>query len=256
MGVVHNGEQAFQPAVEALNKLFDDPHKKMIFISNTQRLGAFSKQTLIKFGLHPKVTVFTSGDAVRQDLSQNFSAKKIYHFGDTLNSHLTHGLNIFLTNNLDEADLVMVSHYSDSQSPLDQFDPLLKEIAQRSLPIWCVNPDKTAPRGPHDFFYYSGTFAEKIEQWGGHVEYYSKPNVKIYQVIDDLFHHTIPKDRLIIIGDTLKTDIEGTERFGIDHLLVETGNTGKDIQKSGKTTLAFLKYQSCSPTFVMDALKL
>ena len=85
------------------------------------------------------------------------------------------------------------------------------------------------------------------------VEYYSKPNVKIYQVIDDLFHHTIPKDRLIIIGDTLETDVEETERFGIDHLLVETG---KDIQKSGKTTLAFLKYQSCSPTFVMDALKL
>ena len=253
MGVVHNGVNGFTACIETLNTLHQPPYsKRILFLSNTQRLSAASKQTIMKFGIDDEMTVFTSGDAIRQSLAQR-GPTRVYHFGEALNPFLLEGLkDIQVTNKLEEAEIILLSHYIKDQEDVDQFDPSLKEIAATKCPILCVNPDKTAPRGD-GFYYCAGTFAQKIEQYGGQVRYYGKPSASIYEIIKTLYPD-IPKAKILMIGDTLETDIQGAVNFGIDSLLVLTGNTKKDIDASHQSPTAFLKAQPIQPTYVMSSL--
>ena len=54
---------------------------------------------------------------------------------------------------------------------------------------------------------------------------FGKPDLRIFEYAYKHCKKSVPKDKILMVGDTLITDIEGGNNFGIDTALVLTGNT-------------------------------
>lgn len=258
VGVVHDGLNPLNGAIETIRIL--QKNKKVLFLSNMPRPGSLSQGKLVKMGLQENTLVFTSGDAVRIDLQNKLASKKIYHWGAERNDDILAGLNVMVVDDLENADIVLLTQYIEQYESLEQFDPIIDTIVTKRIPVICANPDEVAMHGDA-LRYTAGTFATRVAQAGGHVDYYGKPNPRTYEIIEELYSQgNTAKDRMIMIGDTLETDIRGAQNYGIDSLLVMTGNTARDCAEANLNIETYLKnYQqqySLAPTYVVDSLKL
>ena len=264
VGIVHNGITAFSDAIATINEL--QKHKVVIFISNMPRPGSLSFKKLVDLGLQTNFHIMTSGDAVRLDLENKFKGKAIYHLGAERNDDILKDLNVTVVHDLKDAELVLLTQFIEQGEDLAQFDHLFDDIIARRLPVICANPDKIAMHG-QDIRYCAGTFAARLESKGYHVEYYGKPNAQIYETtINTTVPKNINKSKFLMIGDTLQTDIQGAQAFGIDSLLVLTGNAAKEHDDAISSNnnepkddiMAYLKrYQqqhNICPTYVIEKL--
>ena len=97
------------------------------------------------------------------------------------------------------------------------------------------------------------------------MRYHGKPDPKVYQCAFDLLNtyadKPVAKERILMIGDSLATDITGANRFGIPSLMVMSGIHGsyllphKDNPEALQLNLCQLteKYKT-TPTYIMEEL--
>ena len=80
----------------------------------------------------------------------------------------------------------------------------------------CTNPDLVVRRGFEEE-YCAGTLAEIFKNLGGKVIYFGKPHPEIYKFC-------IKKDeKVLIIGDNIRTDIKGANNMNFDSLFITNG---------------------------------
>lgn len=90
---------------------------------------------------------------------------------------------------------------------------------------------------------------------GGKTVIYGKPDPKIFDRALRGFEN-VPKEQILMVGDTLQTDILGANRAGIKScLVVEGGVTEYAIQQQGKdvndkTVMSLIEAQQIYPDFV------
>lgn len=230
-GVVHNGFEAYPGVLEYLKQL-TALGKSIIFLSNAPRPAPILIQKLLSLGIivTPEM-VLTSGDMVREQL-KHFNdeifktlGRRFYHLGADRNSDILAGISADVVNNLEEANFILLTAYMDVGEDLNQYDNLLKSAVSLNLPAICANPDKEIINGDK-LRYCAGFLAEKIEKMGGTVHYYGKPYRAIYEEAFKRFHTKgiVEKNRILMIGDTLETDILGAKNACVDSALVLTGN--------------------------------
>lgn len=141
----------------------------------------------------------------------------------------------------------------------DIFKPFLNECLSRKLPILNANPDASAPekeRGTEPVIINdvvrNGQLTAYYKEKGGDVLEYGKPNVESYEyAVEKLAQQdksleylkscslTLKaenqrlkdaKDKMIMVGDTIATDVAGAKNFGISSALVATGNFYSDTK--------------------------
>ena len=253
VGVLHDGKNPLPTAVTAVKNLVKN--HKLVLLSNNPRPGHKTQTKLAQIGFPKNLDVFTSGDATRYYIEKNFAGKKIFHLGQHKNTDLLSGMELQLTSNLHEADLVILSLFTEQDEDAQNHIELLKEIAKTNLPVICSNPDVTAPYGATTRKT-GGYYAKLLEDMGKDVMYMGKPHRFIYDLIWQKNGFTeANKKEAIMIGDTVETDIVGANTFGIDSLLVLSGNTGAKIP-SPTAISEFLQNlpQQQKPTFYADYL--
>ena len=242
-GVVHDGAKPYPGVVDALNHLIAT--KKVIFLSNAPRPADVILTALQKYGINASTDgILTSGDVVRRDLQRDLD-KKIYHIGADKNQDILRDINVNIVNDVKEAELVLLSAYLDDPEKDDKFDHLLKEAASLNLPLICANPDTYVPHGAH-VRRCAGIFAARYEAMGGKVVYYGKPHANIFEAAVE--RCGLPKHKILMIGDTLDTDVLGASRFGIDVAMTLTGNGAKSYDLLGDSEV--------SPTWVIESVLL
>ena len=115
---------------------------------------------------------------------------------------------------------------NDETEMLDDYEPELRAIASRDMTMICANPDIVIHRG-ENLIYCAGALARRYEELGGSVIYAGKPHARIYDRALALAERArgapLGKDRVVAIGDGMKTDIVGASRAGLDALLVTQG---------------------------------
>ncbi|MGB4192334.1 MAG: TIGR01459 family HAD-type hydrolase [Rickettsiales bacterium] len=234
-GVIHDGYAPYEKSINILNKMLIKG-KKIILLSNTPRPGDLSKKTMMDWGINMNdIPIYTSGDAVREQLvSWNddvFSklGRKFYHLGENRNQDLLSNLEVERVDELSEANFILISAFIDDDENIDCFDYILEEAAKYNLPAICANPDLVANHGLQ-LRYCAGAFSERYQKLGGVVYYYGKPDTRIYNNVINKFkdYNIMDKNKILMIGDTLETDILGANKVGIDSVLVTSGN-GKKI---------------------------
>jgi HAD superfamily hydrolase (TIGR01459 family) len=240
-GVVHDGTKPYPGVVYALNHLIAT--KKIIFLSNAPRPADVILIMLQKYGINATTdSILTSGDVVRRDLQRDFASKKIYHIGEDKNQDILRDISINAVAHVKDADLILLSAYLDDPEKDDKFDHLLEEAAELNLPLICANPDTYVPHGAH-VRRCAGIFAARYK---GKVIYYGKPHANIFEAAIE--RCGLSKDKILMIGDTLDTDVLGAKTFGIDVAMTLTGNGAKSYES--------LSDSYASPTWVIESISL
>ena len=234
-GVVHNGINPYPGTVACINDLIAR-NKQVLFLSNIPRPNIVAIKKLIDFNINATPDMMlTSGDLTRDVLQQTTATNqntKYYHLGAHRNTDILFNLNINIVTDIQQADAILLTAYIEADENLHQFDELLTQAAAYNLPMICANPDYMAVQGTQDR-YCAGFISQQYEQLGGTVTYYGKPYIEIYTQAFARINQTannIPLDRILMIGDTIETDILGAKNSGIKSALVLTGNTGNILQ--------------------------
>jgi len=152
-GVVHDGMDAYPGVVEAVNNLMA-LNKRVLFLSNAPRPTSGAIKKLLELGLKvlPE-NMLTSGDVVREQFilwnDPVFSqlGKCVYHLGAARNQDLLAGLIVNETQDILQADFILLTAYMEQGENLNQYDDLLEIALKAKLPVICANPDKVVVHG-------------------------------------------------------------------------------------------------------------
>jgi HAD superfamily hydrolase (TIGR01459 family) len=214
-GVIHDGIKLYSGAVEVLENL-NKLNKRFVLMSNAPR----PSKTVEKFLLNLKLNkifaknVFTSGEAALKSLQKNLYGKNFYHLGPDRDYDLFKGLEKN-RKNLEDSDFILCTGLFDNQKDsLEYYKDLLEKYVQ--LKMVCTNPDLEVHRGSQKE-YCAGAIAEIFKQLGGKVIYFGKPYVEIYKFCIKA------NEKVLIIGDNIRTDIKGANNMKLDSLFITNG---------------------------------
>jgi HAD superfamily hydrolase (TIGR01450 family) len=110
--------------------------------------------------------------------------------------------------------LLGASHWSAKQQQL-----LQQSLEQKPRPVWVGNPDLVAPR-ESDFSLEPGYFAHQLSAIPGvEPQFFGKPFAEVYALTFARLGK-VSKSKVVMVGDTLHTDILGGAAFGLKTALV------------------------------------
>jgi len=226
-GVVHNGIAAFAPACEALRR-FRAGGGTVILITNAPRPGASVQRILDRFGVPHDAydAIMTSGDVTR-GIVESRLGERVFHLGPQRDLPIFAGLDVTLAPP-DTADYVVCSGlFDDATETPENYRELLAAMRARSLFMVCANPDIVVERGD-TLLYCAGALADAYVELGGEALYCGKPHAPIYEVALGKAAacrggEVPPRSRVLAIGDSIRTDLQGAASFGVDCLFVTSG---------------------------------
>jgi HAD superfamily hydrolase (TIGR01459 family) len=232
-GVVHNGLEAFPVACEALHT-FRQRGGTVILITNAPRPADSVQRQLRKLGVADDTydAIVSSGDLTRLFVAEH-PGKKMFWLGPERDNSIYRGLDPVISP-LEQADyIVCTGLFDDETESAEDYRAMMLQARERKLPLICANPDIVVERGDR-LIYCAGAIAELYRELGGEVIFYGKPHRPIYQRAMMLAAqhrgHNAPLDRVLAIGDSVRTDLAGAHGFGIDLLFVTRGIHSEEFE--------------------------
>lgn len=217
-GVMHNGVTPFPTAVTACQR-FRAAGGIVLLLSNSPRPSDGVAVQLDQIGVARDAYdgIVSSGDATRT-LLRAWSGRPVFHLGPARDTPLFEGIDIRLVAEADADGVICTGLFDDTTETPEDYASLLASLKERDLPMICANPDIKVERGGRIIFC-GGAVAQAYAEIGGEVRLAGKPHAPIYDMARDelarLAGKDIEKDRILAIGDGVKTDIAGAVRAGI-----------------------------------------
>jgi HAD superfamily hydrolase (TIGR01459 family) len=225
-GVVHNGIAAFDEACEALTK-FRQHGGTVVLITNAPRPGFAVQRILDRLNVpHDAYDAITSSGDVTRGIVESRLAENVFHLGPERDHSIFADLKVTFSP-LESAGYVVCSGLFDDtiETPATYRDMLSKMRAKSQFMV-CANPDIVVERGD-TLVYCAGALADAYAAIGGEVLYCGKPHAPIYEVAlataQKVRGTTVPRNRVLAIGDSVRTDLKGAAAFGIDSLFITSG---------------------------------
>jgi HAD superfamily hydrolase (TIGR01459 family) len=232
-GVVHNGLEAFPVACEALHT-FRQRGGTVILITNAPRPADSVQRQLRKLGVADDTydAIVSSGDLTRLFVAEH-PGKKMFWLGPERDNSIYRGLDPVISP-LEEADyIVCTGLFDDETESAEDYRAMMLQARERKLPLICANPDIVVERGDR-LIYCAGAIAELYRELGGEVIFYGKPHRPIYERAMELATERRGRptslDRVLAIGDSVRTDLTGALGFGIDCLFVTRGIHSEEFE--------------------------
>jgi HAD superfamily hydrolase (TIGR01459 family) len=228
-GVVHDGIMPFQCCIDVMQKL-KSYGKTVLILSNSPRRSSATADHLKDMGIEKELYdgIYTSGEDCYDRLRlrdhpwyQNLG-RTLFHIGPERNLCTFEGLGYTEVKVPSEADFVLLSGTDGWCTTLDPFYKVLQSCLVSNLPMVCANQDLSIQREGKEYIC-GGAIAKHYEHEGGNVFYHGKPSKNMFDRLVISNHVTIPKNKMVMIGDSLLTDIPGATAFGIDCILITSG---------------------------------
>jgi HAD superfamily hydrolase (TIGR01459 family) len=226
-GVVHNGMAAFPQACEALMR-FRGSGGTVILITNAPRAGAAVVRILDRLSVPREAydAITSSGD-VTSGIVASRLPQAVFHLGPQRDLSIFNGLDVRFAP-LESADYVVCSGlFDDTTETPESYREMLAAMRARSLFMVCANPDVVVERGD-TLVYCAGALADAYAALGGEVLYCGKPHAPIYEAAlataTTLRGGQAPsRERVLAVGDSVRTDLTGAAAFGLDCMFVMSG---------------------------------
>lgn len=259
-GVVHNGESAHPEALKVLAH-WRDEGKKVILLSNAPRPREWSIKRMEPMGVTPDYydEVVTAGDLAHALVSapefQKSVGRRLWHLGPAINSPTYDGTGTEEVMSPAEADFAITTAFLDeARETADDYRWRLEEFLMHDLPLVCANPDLEVGQGdvvrPC-----AGAIAALYEEIGGNVYWCGKPDRIAYETCMALAA-AVPLNRVLAIGDGLRTDIAGANGFGIDSLFITSGIHREGLEVARRGPEEVFEAWGATPTAMMAHLTL
>ena len=226
-GVMHNGLAAFPAACEALMR-FRAGGGTAILITNAPRSGEAVARILdrLKVPREAYNAITSSGDVTRSIVKARLP-ESVFHLGPERDLSIFAGLDVRLAP-AETADYVVCSGlFDDTIETPENYRDLLVALHARSLFMVCANPDIVVERGD-TLVYCAGALADAYAARGGKVLYCGKPHAPIYDLAiataaAERGGKTPRPQRVLAIGDSIRTDLKGAAALGLDCMFITSG---------------------------------
>ena len=257
-GVLHNGIKVFLPALDVLEKL-KKAHKSVYLLTNNPKTNLENIAKLEGMGLSRDL--YTDLISAGQKCLEMFSShlilpthsrplKAFIIEDDDFMCQWTQPAQLRKVENLETADLVLGFHIPEDTIDMTSYKPTLQKALACNLLFVCANPDMYATRYGKQLARV-GLLAKLYQEMGGDVIYIGKPHPLIYT--DILIKHS--KEKILMIGDSLITDIKGANEMGFDGMLISMGNHKEELsQIEQKDWTSYFYQKGIIPTFITSQL--
>jgi HAD superfamily hydrolase (TIGR01459 family) len=243
-GVVHNGVAASHDACDALAR-FRAAGGTVVLITNAPRPGEVVARITLDRMAVPRAAydgIISSGDVTRA-LIEARAGQRVFHIGPERDLPIFEGLAAPVAP-LEGAEYVVCSGlYDDNVETAQDYRDLIERMRARSLTMICANPDVVVERG-EQLVHCAGAIADLYAAAGGAVIYAGKPYRPIYDQALAIAAAARGKpaapDRVLAIGDSVRTDLQGAAAFGIDCLFVTAGIHAEELGDRHDPDLAAL----------------
>lgn len=226
-GVLYNGTGLYENVLDCL-KALKEKDKKIILLSNAPRTNPYVVENLETSGLTGDLydAILTSGDLTNQFLKSaerkmHFNGQKVYFIGAERHLVLFEGAGLDVVDNPQEADFVLMTGPREIGEHLTDFKAELEACSDYHLPMICANPDKyVMVEGQKQVC--GGLLAQYYQNLGQKVQYFGKPYGMTYKAVQSFFPD-VEREKIIVIGDALETDIKGGVQANLDSILIAGG---------------------------------
>ena len=231
-GVVHNGLAAFPEACDAL-KRFRAGGGTVLLITNAPRPASVVVRLLDRLDVpHDAYDGIVSSGDVTQEVILARRGQRVFSIGPERDLPTYAELGVEFAS-AERADYVVCTGLfdDDSETPED-YRELLGKLRRRDLLMVCANPDLVVERGER-LVYCAGAIADLYASLGGKVLYAGKPHRPIYETAlaraAGARGSETALERVLAIGDSVRTDLTGATSFGIDCLFVTAGIHAEEL---------------------------
>jgi HAD superfamily hydrolase (TIGR01459 family) len=242
-GVVHNGVEAFPQASEALAN-FRDKGGAVVLISNAPRPGNQVMRMLDRLAVaHAAYDgIVTSGDVTREMVAKR-AGERVFLIGPERDHSIFTGLDAPFSTAEAAGYVICTGLFDDEVETPDDYRDLLAQLRARDLFMVCANPDIVVERGDR-LIYCAGALADAYAALGGEVYYAGKPHRPLYDLalaeIARVRGAPVALDRVLAIGDSVRTDLKGAHDLGVDCLFVTAGIHAEELGHRDDPDLAAL----------------
>jgi HAD superfamily hydrolase (TIGR01459 family) len=170
--------------------------------------------------------------------------ESVFHLGPERDLSIFAGLDVRLAPP-ETADYVVCSGlFDDTTETPESYRDLLASLSARSLFMVCANPDIVVERGDA-LVYCAGALADVYTARGGKVLYCGKPHAPIYELALATAAalrngKTISRQRVLAIGDSVRTDLKGAAALGLDCMFITSGIHAEEYGSRDAPDLAAL----------------
>jgi HAD superfamily hydrolase (TIGR01459 family) len=224
-GVLHDRKNINKEAYHILEELYELEKTVVIFTNLPHRRQQVIAE-LIAMGISPPLYqhVLTAGEETWQHLKEQHDpfhaalGERCYLISSSEDLDILEGLPFHRVSSLDQADFILIMGLEEWHTGLADYQETLEQALQLQLPMVCGDPDQYGYY-EGEYLMRAGAIAEQYEKMGGRVYFHGKPYRKFYAaLLEELA--PIEKARILVIGDSLLTDIKGAIKAGLDSLLV------------------------------------
>jgi HAD superfamily hydrolase (TIGR01459 family) len=239
-GVVHNGRTAHPQAVDALTRA-RAAGATVILLTNAPRPGAVIERQIVHFAVPRECydTIVASGDVTRDELRRR-PGIRLFHLGPERDMPNYEGLDLRLVGIEDAEVVVCTGFFDDTVETPDDYRDMLARFRERKLTMICANPDIVVERGDQ-LVWCAGALARDYESIGGEVVYAGKPHAPIYDLAleraAEVRGKSVSRDRVLAIGDGVRTDLAGAVRQNFECLFVAEGIHATELNIDGPSGL-------------------
>lgn len=177
--------------------------------------------------------IISSGMLAKEYLQYKVKEGTVTYLGTDNSAHYieTTGLKTLPVNEVDlnNLDNLQAMVFLDDEGFLwnQDINKVINILRKKNMSVIVANTDISYPVNKHEMSIAIGGLADMVEEIIGKVFIrFGKPDAQMFmfayeQVLKKGF---LRKDEILMVGDTLKTDIIGGNKFGLDTALVLTGN--------------------------------
>lgn len=218
-GVLHNGEKAFDRAVDAC-RTFKEQGGIIVLISNSPRPSPGVIELLRGLGIFENTfnALVTSGDVTRSLVAER-EREPMFHLGPERDRSFFDGLNVKFTPPTKAAVIVCTGLFDDENETPEDYAEMLQGFARRGVPMICANPDLVVERGSR-LLPCAGALAVLYAAMGGTVIQAGKPFRPIYELAFEKLQGRVEPADVLAIGDGIDTDIKGAAGIGLDAVYI------------------------------------
>lgn len=267
-GVLHDGEDAFDGAVDALKEL-NKRKKHIIILTNEATRAPDYKAKLKKMGIGPSLynEIVTPYEVIAQGLETQKGGifenigKRCYVIGRSGQEAFLEETGVEFVEDIEDAQFILILGMDYPRRTLDYYEPVIRRAIQLRLKAICAAPDSQSLIGTN-FLTGPTLVSRRYQDAGGIVHNIGKPYPAIFKhCIELLRAQDIYPAHTVMMGDTMAHDILGADALDIDTCLFKSGlhaanfmhcQTPKEVDNTLKNLIQ--QYNNVMPLYLVDEM--
>jgi len=132
----------------------------------------------------------------------------------------------------------------------DDINKTINLLRKKNMTVVVANTDINYPVSQNDVSVAVGSLADMVEKIVGKMFIrFGKPDAQMFLLAYEraLLDIDVKRNEILMVGDTLYTDIIGGNKFGLDTVLVLSGNTAPEMAQMRISSLGII------PTYICDS---